>query len=139
MTTPDAAPTSLPATASPNTAASATTPATTGADSHEIDFKAAADVFTKLDVELMPDPSRTVIRPFSFAYPAAFDDGRPSRVHAVIDRVRALDPAMRTRMRALLAAPMRERHRNADRVFLRRFAEIRGEIGAGDFDDDEQC
>ncbi len=138
MTTPDAAPTSLPATKSPNTAASATTPATTGADSHGIDFKAAADVFTKLDVELMPDPSRTVIRPFSFAYPAAFDDGRPSRVHAVIDRVRALDPAMRTRMRALLAAPMRERHRNADRVFLRRFAEIRDEIGAGDFDDDEQ-
>ena len=26
----------------------------------------AADVFATLDVELKPDPSRTVIRPFSF-------------------------------------------------------------------------
>ncbi len=39
----------------------------------------AADVFTTLDVELKPDPSRTVIRPFSFGYPSAFEAGRPPR------------------------------------------------------------
>ncbi len=139
MTTPDAAQT-LPA----DTDAADTGPADTDSaprgwsDPRGIDFMAAADVFTKLDLELKPDPSRTVIRPFSFAYPEAFDDGRPSRAQAVVDRVRATDPALRTRMRALLTAPMRERHRNADQVFLRRFAEVRDEIGAGEFDEDEQ-
>ena len=39
----------------------------------------AADVFTTLDVELKPDPSRTVIRPFGFDYPSAFAGGRPPR------------------------------------------------------------
>ena len=39
----------------------------------------AADVFTTLDIELKPDPSRTVIRPFSFGYPAAFAEGHPPR------------------------------------------------------------
>jgi hypothetical protein len=39
----------------------------------------AADVFTTLDVELKPDPSRTVIRPFSFGYPDAFKADRPGR------------------------------------------------------------
>ena len=37
----------------------------------------AADVFTTLDVELKPDPSRTMIRPFSFAYPDAFAQEPP--------------------------------------------------------------
>ena len=129
MTTPDAAHT-LPADTE-NTPRG-------WSDPRGIDFMAAADVFTKLDLELKPDPSRTVIRPFSFAYPEAFDDGRPSRAQAVVDRVRTTDPALRTRMRALLTAPMRERHRNADQVFLRRFAEVRDEIGAGEFDEDEQ-
>ena len=96
----------------------------------------AADVFTKLDIVLKPDPSRTVIRPFSFGYPAAFDDGRPSRAEAVVQRLLALDPAMRGRMLDLIEKPMRERHRNADAVFLRRFEAVRGEIGAVEVDDD---
>lgn len=90
----------------------------------------AADVFTTLDIELKPDPSRTVIRPFSFAYPAAFADRREPRARQVADRVLALDPALRERMRALLTVPMRERHPNADAIFLRRFDEIRDEIAA---------
>ena len=62
----------------------------------------AADVFTKLDIKLMPDPSRTVIRPFGFDYPAAFAAGRPPRSEAVAARLMALDPAYRRRMLTLL-------------------------------------
>ncbi|TVV75120.1 glycoside hydrolase family 130 protein [Sphingomonas solaris] len=84
----------------------------------------AADVFTKLDIELRPDPSRTVIRPFSFEYPEAFSAGRPSRLEAVTHRILSLDLAMRRRMFEKIRKPMHERHRNADRVFLRRFDEL---------------
>ena len=100
--------------------------------------KKAADIFTKLDLKLMPDPSRTVIRPFNFAYPPAFQADRPPRAQAVADRIRALDPALRARMRALLEKPMRERHRNADQVFLRRFTEMRSEFGDPALDEDER-
>ncbi|RZK93220.1 MAG: glycosidase, partial [Methylobacterium sp.] len=99
----------------------------------------AANVFTKLDIQLQPDPSRTVIRPFSFDYPAAFaDDGRPPRPKAVVDRIRALDDTMRTRMRDLLLTPMRERHRNVEQVLLRRFEEMCGDIGPGEVNADEK-
>jgi predicted GH43/DUF377 family glycosyl hydrolase len=98
----------------------------------------AADVFTTLDIELKPDPSRTVIRPFSFGYPAAFADGHPPRPEVVVDRIQVLDAPMRTRMRELLLAAMNDRHRNAEQVLLRRFDEVRPEIGNGAFDHDER-
>ncbi|WP_428970329.1 glycoside hydrolase family 130 protein [Sphingomonas sp. Xoc002] len=88
----------------------------------------AADVFTKLDVELKPDPSRTVIRPFRFDYPEAFDR-KPSRAECVARHVMALDPATRDRMLDLLHDAMRQRHRNVDNVFLRRFDQIKADIG----------
>lgn len=89
----------------------------------------AADVFTTLPIELKPDPARTVIRPFDFAYPAAFADGRPTRRQEVTRRLMALDPAMRERMLGLLHDAMHQRHRNVDEVFLRRFDEVKGDIG----------
>lgn len=89
----------------------------------------AADVFTTLPLELKPDPSRTVIRPFSFDYPSAFAQGRPTRAQAVAGRLMALDQDLRTRMLRLLHDAMRERHRNVDQVFLRRFEEVKGELG----------
>lgn len=89
----------------------------------------AADVFTTLDVELKPDPSRTVIRPFSFSYPADFADGRPTRSQAVTSRLMGLDPPLRERMLRLLHDAMHTRHRNVDQVFLRRFNEVEGELG----------
>ncbi|MEG3087700.1 glycoside hydrolase family 130 protein [Sphingomonas sp. PB4P5] len=95
----------------------------------------AAEVFTTLDIELKPDPSRTVIRPFGFAYPEAFRAGRPSRAHAVLQRIKALDPAMRTRMLGLMQGAMRERHRNSDQVFQRRFEEMREELGSPQVDE----
>ncbi|MBC9031356.1 glycoside hydrolase family 130 protein [Sphingomonas sp. JC676] len=90
----------------------------------------AAEVFTKLGIELKPDPSRTVIRPFSFGYPAAFAEGRPTRSEEVAGRVMALDPAMRERMLYLLQEAMEKRHHNVDDVFLRRFEEVKGELGS---------
>ncbi|TXC72799.1 glycosidase [Sphingomonas ginsenosidivorax] len=98
----------------------------------------AADVFTKLDVELKPDPSRTVIRPFDFTYPAAFEAGRPTRPEMVMQRLQGLDPEVRVRMRTLLAAPMNARHRGAEQVFLRRYAEVEDRLGAVATDRDEQ-
>lgn len=89
----------------------------------------AADVFKKLAPELKPDPSRTVIRPFGFAYPEAFAEGRTPRMQQVVQRLLSLDPAMRERMRGLLAVPMHERHQNADETFLRRFESVHGELG----------
>ena len=98
----------------------------------------AADVFTTLDVELKPDPSRTVIRPFSFGYPPAFEADHPPRMQVVVDRIQGLDDAMRARMLELLLTPMRDRHRNAEQVLLRRFEEVRPDIGDGNFSDDER-
>ena len=89
----------------------------------------AAEIFTRLDIKLRPDPSRTVIRPFGFDYPAAFADGRPTRARAVAERLMALDPAYRRRMLALLRRAMEKRHRRIDEVFLRRFEEMKGELG----------
>ncbi|WP_294235861.1 glycoside hydrolase family 130 protein [uncultured Sphingomonas sp.] len=88
----------------------------------------AADVFTKLDIELKPDPSRTVLRPFSFGYPTAFDR-KPTRAEDVARRVMALDGETRDRMLHLLRDAMGKRHRNADGVFLRRFDGVKDDLG----------
>lgn len=87
----------------------------------------AADVFTTLDVELKPDPSRTVIRPFSFAYPDAFAQ-EPTRIQDVATRVLALEPKTRDRMLSLLTDAMEARHHNVTDLFLRRFGEMEGEL-----------
>ncbi|WP_010161692.1 glycoside hydrolase family 130 protein [Sphingomonas sp. PAMC 26617] len=88
----------------------------------------AADVFTTLEVELKPDPSRTVIRPFSFSYPEAFDH-QPTRAQDVVARVLALEPETRDRMLRLLTESMDTRHHHAKALFLRRFAEVEGDLG----------
>ena len=87
----------------------------------------AADVFTTLDVELKPDPSRTVIRPFSFVYPDAFTQ-EPTRIEDVAARVLALAPETRDRMLSLLTQAMEARHHNVKDLFLRRFEEMEGEL-----------
>jgi predicted GH43/DUF377 family glycosyl hydrolase len=84
----------------------------------------AAEVFTHLDLELRPDPARTVIRPFHFAYPEAFAQDRPARMQQVIDRVLSMDDETRSRTLAFVAGAMRERHREADEVFLRQVAAL---------------
>jgi predicted GH43/DUF377 family glycosyl hydrolase len=96
----------------------------------------AADVFTKLPLELKPDPSRTVIRPFGFGYPAAFAEGRTPRMRQVADRLMALDTTTRDRMLHLMYEALCPRHRDVDGMFLRRFDEVRGDLG--DLDVPEQ-
>lgn len=98
----------------------------------------AADVFTKLDLELKPDPSRTVIRPFDFGYPPAFAADRPSRAEQVVARLHALDADVRAHILGLLAKPMNERHRGAEQVFQRRYEEVKSAIGDVSPDHDEQ-
>ncbi|VWX54719.1 glycoside hydrolase family 130 protein [Novosphingobium sp. 9U] len=90
----------------------------------------AAEVFTKLDVELHPDPARTVIRPFHFAYPSAFAEGHPSRMEAVVERLLQADEDTRERMMAYVTGPMRERHRDADGMFLRQVDCLADEVPA---------
>jgi predicted GH43/DUF377 family glycosyl hydrolase len=51
------------------------------------------------------------------------------RDKAVTDRVMALSSKMRVRMFDLLMKSMRERHHNVEATFLRRYDEVRGEIG----------
>jgi predicted GH43/DUF377 family glycosyl hydrolase len=89
----------------------------------------AAQVFTKLDLELRPDPSRTVVRPFSFNYPPAFAEGRPPRPHVVVQRILSLDDGVRERMFDFIAGPMRERHRNVEGTFLRHLEALGDELG----------
>ncbi len=97
----------------------------------------AADVFTKLDLELHPDPARTVIRPFQFAYPEAFAAGRPSRMQVVLDRVRSLDEATRDRMLEFISGAMKTRHRDAKEMFLRQAAALDADLP--DLSDCEEC
>ncbi len=89
----------------------------------------AADVFTKLDLQLQPDPARTVIRPFRFGYPEAFAADRPARSQMLLKRLVGLHEGVRERMQAFVAGPMRARHRNADRAFLRQVGDLAEELG----------
>lgn len=95
-------------------------------------------VFTRIDVLLKPDPSRTVVRPFGVDYPPAFADGRDKRVQVVVKRILSLDHAERRRLLGLMLPAMRERHRNAEAIFLRRFEDIGGELGGLDAGRDQQ-
>ena len=81
-----------------------------------------------LPVMLEPDPARTVIRPFDFAYPSAFSGDREDRRLVVARRVLALNEAEQDDIVDLMLGAMRERHRNVEAVFLRRYEELAEEI-----------
>jgi predicted GH43/DUF377 family glycosyl hydrolase len=82
------------------------------------------------DVPLLlePDPGRTVLRPFGFSYPAGFAEDPDSRPLVVAQRVLGLDPAQLAQASELMLEPMRARHRNAEAVLLRRYAELGDDI-----------
>ena len=80
--------------------------------------------FQILPFELEPDPSRTVLRPFDFAYPAAFAGDHEDRRLVVAKRILDLDEAEQDRLVGRMLDAMHERHRNAETVFLRRYAEL---------------
>lgn len=89
----------------------------------------AADVFTKLECELHPDPSRTVLRPFHFAYPQAFAGKQNSRLQMVVQRILELEGDVRERMLAFIRGPMQQRHRQAEAIFLRQVDGSKEELG----------
>jgi len=89
----------------------------------------AADVFTKLDVEIHPDPSRTVVRPFDFDWPEGLADGRPPRREVVARRLMALPAEFRDRMLDKLLEAMRPRHRDVEEVFCERYRELADRLG----------
>ena len=83
-----------------------------------------------LPTVLEPDPARTVLRPFDFAYPAAFGAGREDRRLVVARRVLELQEAEQNRIVDRMLEAMRERHRNPDKLFLRRYSDLDESIRA---------
>jgi predicted GH43/DUF377 family glycosyl hydrolase len=81
-----------------------------------------------LPLMLEPDPARTVIRPFDFAYPPAFAEERGNRRLIVAQRVLGLNDADQARIVGGMLEEMRNRHRNVEATFLRRYEELGDEI-----------
>ncbi len=95
---------------------------------------ADSDIMTHSPLILRPDPSRTVIRPFSPEDPTGFVIKGHPRSQRIADRVLAMDDAEVSRMVTALRAPMNERHRDAETLFRRRFDEMSGQIDRGKID-----
>ena len=85
-----------------------------------------SDLFTFSDLHLRPDPSRTVIKPFSVDYPEAFRDTVHPRMRTVVERVLSLDEPTRRGEREAVVAALGERHRNVETMLNRRFEEVSG-------------
>jgi predicted GH43/DUF377 family glycosyl hydrolase len=82
------------------------------------------DLVAFSDIQLRPDPSRTVIRPFNVEYPGAFRvEGHP-RAGRVIDRVLSLTPDELSAERERVIVSLDERHRDVDDLLLHRFGEV---------------
>jgi predicted GH43/DUF377 family glycosyl hydrolase len=85
-------------------------------------------LFKHTRLHLRPDPSRTVIRPFSPAYPDAFRDDKHPRVRNIVEHVLALDEAALDHMYEQMVEVLAGRHRNLDDILLRRYEEIREQL-----------
>ena len=75
-------------------------------------------------IHLRPDPSRTVIKPFSVEYPEPFRDAAHPRMRTVIERVLSLDEATRRAECEAAVTSLSERHRNVETMLTRRFEEV---------------
>ena len=82
------------------------------------------ELLTSTAVMLRPDPSRTVVRPFSPEYPAPFADPAHPRAQKIIDRILSLDEAAVAEERRNVIRSLDERHRDVDEMLMRRFGEI---------------
>jgi predicted GH43/DUF377 family glycosyl hydrolase len=83
---------------------------------------------TVLSLMLEPDPARTVIRPFDFGYPPAFAEERGNRRLVVAQRVLDVDKADLAWIVDRMLAEMRQRHRNVEATFMRRYEELGEDI-----------
>ena len=85
---------------------------------------AEPDLVSFSDIQLRPDPSRTVIRPFNVEYPGAFKvDGHPRAIR-VIDRVLSLTADELSAERERVMVSLDERHRDVDDLLLHRFGVV---------------
>jgi predicted GH43/DUF377 family glycosyl hydrolase len=82
------------------------------------------NLFIFSGLHLRPDPSRTVIKPFSVDYPERFRDPAQPRMRTVIERVLSLDDATRRDECEVAVASLSERHRNVETILIRRFEEV---------------
>ncbi len=82
------------------------------------------DLLTFSGLHLRPDPSRTVIKPFTVEYPEPFRDSTHPRMRTVIERVLSLDETTRREECETIIASLSERHRNVKTMLIRRFEEV---------------
>ncbi|TPG52058.1 glycoside hydrolase family 130 protein [Sphingomonas glacialis] len=82
------------------------------------------DLFKFSNLHLRPDPSRTVIKPFSVEYPEPFRDTEHPRMRRVVQRVLSLDETSCRGESKTMVASLSERHRNVEAMLLRRFLEV---------------
>jgi predicted GH43/DUF377 family glycosyl hydrolase len=86
------------------------------------------DLFTFSGLHLRPDPSRTVIKPFSVDYPEPFRDAAHPRMRTVIERVLSQDEASCREDCETVLASLSERHRNVETILTRRFEAVRDNL-----------
>jgi len=86
----------------------------------------------KLDIELRPDASRTVIRPFLPSDPAGFDHQPQDRTTRIIHRVLAFDEAALARQTERLWESIAQAEHGARDTLLRRGAELAGRVAGVD-------
>jgi predicted GH43/DUF377 family glycosyl hydrolase len=73
---------------------------------------------------LRPDPSRTIARPFLPGWPAGQPEGSPARSEVIIDRILTLDDAGVDAQLASIKLSLDDRHRDIDKMLLRRFDDV---------------
>jgi predicted GH43/DUF377 family glycosyl hydrolase len=73
---------------------------------------------------LRPDPARTVARPFLPGWPAGHPAGGPARSEVIIDRILTLDDAGVDAQLEAIKLSLDGRHRNIDKMLLRRFDDV---------------
>ncbi len=87
------------------------------------------DIVTHLPILLRPDPSRVVIKPFIPAEaPPGYATKDSPRAQRVADRILALDAADLDQELKRVFENLDRRHRDAERILLRRFHEVNGPI-----------
>ena len=90
-----------------------------------------ADFWHRAHVVLKPDPSRTVLRPFDVAYPAAYSKRKGARVEAIIQRMLTIDQRMIKRGLRFVDELLDSRQRNLRSILLRQFDQVKEYVPEG--------
>jgi predicted GH43/DUF377 family glycosyl hydrolase len=97
------------------------------------------DIWTRCAIRLKPDVRRTVLRPFSVDYPAAYSSGEGSRTRTIVERMLSLDQATMEVGLKRLSDLLGNRHRDCDKLLLRRFDDVKAFVpDAAKLDDDRK-